>query len=59
MSDTTSRAYIEAALDETLRRYPDAADALVFFWVASGLGERAPTAEDIAWGKREMQKHGR
>ena len=61
-SETTisrSRAHIRAALDETLRRYPDAAGALTFFWGASGLGEMPLTADDIAWAKGEMQKHGR
>lgn len=39
----------EAAMQETLRRYPDAASALVFFWIASGLSFAEPTDEVKAW----------
>lgn len=45
-----------AALD----RYPsDVEGALIFFWIATGLGVGTPNDADIAWATEVMKRHGR
>ena len=50
-----SRELVEEAYHEALKRYPDASGALVFFYGASGLAWREPTAEELEWARKRIE----
>lgn len=45
------RAFAKEAFAEAVKRYPNTEGALIFFFIASGLGIEKPTEADMEWAR--------
>jgi hypothetical protein len=50
------RKEINEAYREALRRYPESASGLAFFYAAAGFAERKPSEKAIAWAKKKIEE---